>query len=82
MTTIPIIRRAGTEDIPVIAGYNRALAAETENRDLDEATVISGVSYFLGHPAYGFYIIAEIDGYPAAQTMITYEWSDWRNGVI
>lgn len=82
MTTIPIIRRAGTEDIPVIAGYNRALAAETENRDLDEATVISGVSYFLGHPAYGFYIITEIDGYPAAQTMITYEWSDWRNGVI
>ncbi|ADJ25722.1 GCN5-related N-acetyltransferase [Dehalogenimonas lykanthroporepellens BL-DC-9] len=82
MTNTPNIRRAGSKDIPIITGYNRALAKETENRLLDEATVSAGVSFFLSHPSYGFYIIAEIDGYPAAQTMITYEWSDWRNGVI
>ncbi|MDV2990281.1 MAG: GNAT family N-acetyltransferase [Dehalogenimonas sp.] len=78
----PFIRRAGADDIPIIAGYNLALALETENRHLNRDTVTDGVTYFMGHPNFGFYIIAEIDGRPAAQTMITYEWSDWRNGVI
>ncbi|KTB48092.1 GNAT family N-acetyltransferase [Dehalogenimonas alkenigignens] len=82
MTVEPAIRRAESRDIPVIVHYNMALAAETEKRHLDQATVTAGVTAFLEHPEYGFYIIAEAGGEPVAQTMITYEWSDWRNGVI
>ena len=80
--TTPTIRHAEIADIPTIVRYNMGLALETENRQLDEATVTEGVTYFLEHPDFGFYIVAEIDGEAAAQTMITYEWSDWRNGVI
>ena len=29
---------------------------------------------------HGFYLIAESDGIPEGQLMITKEWSDWRNG--
>lgn len=82
MTLPPLIRRAAVDDIPVIVSHNLALAAETENRHLDEATVSAGVRHFMEHPEFGFYIIAQVDGQPAAQTMITYEWSDWRAGVI
>ncbi|MEN8614399.1 GNAT family N-acetyltransferase [Dehalogenimonas sp. THU2] len=82
MTTTVSIRRANPRDVPTIAEYNIALASETEDRRLQETTVTDGVRHFLEHSEFGFYIIAEIEGKPAAQTMITYEWSDWRNGVI
>lgn len=82
MAIIPVIRRAETADIPTIVLYNMALALETEGKQLDETTVTMGVNHFLSNQKFGFYIIAEIDGKTAAQTMITYEWSDWRNGVI
>jgi ribosomal protein S18 acetylase RimI-like enzyme len=82
MTTEPIIRRSVAADIPVIVRYNLALALESEGKQLDEATVAAGVAHFLAHPEFGFYIVAEVDGEPVAQTMITYEWTDWRNGLI
>ena len=28
------------------------------------------------------YFVAEIDGRVAGQTLITFEWSDWRNGFL
>ena len=33
-------------------------------------------------PRKGLYFVAEIDGVVAGQMMITFEWSDWRNGDI
>ena len=30
----------------------------------------------------GLYYVAELDGTVVGQVMITYEWSDWRNGNI
>jgi ribosomal protein S18 acetylase RimI-like enzyme len=82
MKTEAVIRRATIADLPKLVEYNVALARETEEMALDAATVTAGVSHFLKHPEYGYYIVAEIDGQIAGQTMITYEWSDWRNGVI
>ena len=82
MTIPSIIRPAAVSDIPLIVSHNLALATETEAKQLDKDTVTAGVACFMEHPEFGFYIIAEINGQPAAQTMITYEWSDWRNGVI
>jgi GNAT superfamily N-acetyltransferase len=34
----------------------------------------------LDDPAHGRYFVAEAGGRPVGQLMITYEWSDWRNG--
>jgi len=36
----------------------------------------------LAKPEYCRYFLAESDGQIIGQTMITYEWSDWRNGVF
>jgi GNAT superfamily N-acetyltransferase len=58
------------------------LAAETENLRLDPDRVRTGVAALLKDPAKGLYYVAEVDGTIAGQVMITYEWSDWRNGNI
>ncbi len=80
------IRPACQDDVETIVTFNAAIALETENRRLDLATLRKGTLAFLGSPGYGFYIIAELPedkSYkPVGQLMITYEWSDWRNGVF
>jgi len=56
------------------------MALETENRRLELARVTAGVEALLADPAKGIYFVAERDGVLAGQLLITYEWSDWRNG--
>ncbi len=36
----------------------------------------------LNDPSLGRYYLAEIHGKVVGQLMITYEWSDWRNGLF
>ena len=36
----------------------------------------------LDRNSLGFYLIAEVEGRPAGQLLITTEWSDWRNGYF
>ncbi len=74
------IRKAELRDAPLIAEFNLRLAAETEELALDPACVAAGVDALLKDPAKGVYSVAELDGVIAGQVMITYEWSDWRNG--
>jgi ribosomal protein S18 acetylase RimI-like enzyme len=76
------LRQARREDAAVIAGFNIALAQETEALALDPDTVLKGVTRLLNTPDLGFYTVAEADGQVVGCLMITYEWSDWRNGVI
>jgi ribosomal protein S18 acetylase RimI-like enzyme len=76
------IREAALADAPVIADFNVQLARESEALELDPPTVQAGVAAMLQDRAKGIYFIAEADGAVAGQTMITYEWSDWRNGNI
>ena len=60
------------------------MARETEQRNLDPSRVLAGVKALLNDPAKGIYFIVEAqqNGEPviAGQLLITYEWSDWRNG--
>ncbi|MBI2684874.1 MAG: GNAT family N-acetyltransferase [Acidobacteria bacterium] len=58
------------------------MALETENIVLDRERLRAGVEAVFADAARGFYLIAEADGERAGQMMITYEWSDWRNGVF
>lgn len=74
------IRDGLPSDAETIAGFNAAMALETENLELDRGRLLAGVRGVFEDPNRGRYFIAEADGGLAvAQTMITYEWSDWRN---
>jgi GNAT superfamily N-acetyltransferase len=74
------IRDARIDDAAFLAAGNVAMAFESEHKQLDTATVARGVQAVLEDPAKGRYFIAERDGRPVGQLMVTCEWSDWRNG--
>lgn len=76
------IRRAILADIPAIVRFNLGLAWESEGKQLDVDTLQRGVQAVLTDPGKGFYTLAESDGEPVGQTLITTEWSDWRNGYF
>jgi GNAT superfamily N-acetyltransferase len=77
-----VIRRAAQGDATTVIEFNRLLAEESEGKILDTAIVASGVQAALADPHKAIYFVAEEDGRLLGQTMITYEWSDWRNGWI
>lgn len=79
MTAIHI-RRATLGDAELLVEFNAAMALETEAKTLAPAVLRAGVARVLAEAARGFYLIAECDGAIAGCLMITYEWSDWRNG--
>ena len=74
------IRPAGAADVPRLRDWAVAMALETEHKRLDPATVEAGIRAVLDEPRRGAYFVAEGDGEPAGTLMLTYEWSDWRNG--
>ena len=76
------IRPANTADAPFIADCNIRMAFETEQRQLDPKTVTAGVAALLKDSSKGLYFIAQVSGQPVGQMLITYEWSDWRNGTF
>src|SRR6185437_14921681 len=59
---------------------NAAMALETEHKALDRDVLTRGTQAVFDDPRRGFYLIAELDGERAGCLLITYEWSDWRNG--
>jgi GNAT superfamily N-acetyltransferase len=67
-------------DAPFITECNLHLARETEHRELDSTRVTNGVLALLNDRAKGTYFVADCDSKPVGQLLITYEWSDWRNG--
>lgn len=76
------IRDATPADQAIIADFNSRLADETEGKALDQDLIRSGVAALLADPAKGRYWLAIIDGEVAGQIMVTYEWSDWRDGML
>lgn len=74
------IRPATLADAAVIAEFNVALAKESENLALDLAVVRPGVEAVLRDASKGIYHVADENGQVIGQLLVTYEWSDWRNG--
>lgn len=74
------IRQATTADEAVIAEFNVSLAKESENLVLDPAVARRGVESALRDSAKGIYFVAEEKGKVVGQLLVTYEWSDWRDG--
>jgi len=77
-----IIRKAILSDAQLIAEFNAAMALETEHLTLDISRLLLGVQGLFDNSDKGFYLVAEHNGSVVGQMMITYEWSDWRNGVF
>jgi GNAT superfamily N-acetyltransferase len=75
------IRSATVGDVDKLVEFNAAMALETEHKILDPKILHSGVHAIFDEPRRGFYLVAEMDGQTIGCLMITYEWSDWRNGA-
>jgi ribosomal protein S18 acetylase RimI-like enzyme len=75
-----VIRAATAGDVARLRDWACAMALETEHKHLDPATVERGIHAVLEQPRRGAYFVADRDGVAAGTLMLTYEWSDWRNG--
>jgi ribosomal protein S18 acetylase RimI-like enzyme len=77
-----LVRAATSNDASTITEFNRRLAEESEGVVLDVEVLSAGVRTVLEDPARGRYFVAEENGAVVGQLMITFEWSDWRNGWV
>jgi GNAT superfamily N-acetyltransferase len=78
----PTVRRAAAADAAALVEFNCRLAQESEGKVLDPAVVSAGVAAGLADPAKGAYFVAEEGGAAAGCMLLTFEWSDWRNGWL
>jgi RimJ/RimL family protein N-acetyltransferase len=76
------VRAALPGDAPVIVDFQLRMARETEDLELDFDTVTRGVAAVFADPGKGAYWVAERGGEVVGGLLTTFEWSDWRNGVI
>lgn len=76
------VRMATSGDAEAIVTFNRAMARETEDRELALERVAPGVEAVFENPGIGFYVVAESDGEAVGGLLVTYEWSDWRNAAF
>ena len=75
------VRAAVAADIDCLVAFNHAMASESEGKPLDVSRLKAGLIHLLKHSADGYYLIAEhANGEAAGALMLTFEWSDWRNG--
>ncbi|HEX7341300.1 MAG TPA: GNAT family N-acetyltransferase [Rhodanobacteraceae bacterium] len=74
------IRPATLVDLSHLVAWNVAMAMETEARPLDTATLEAGVRGLFADARRGFYLVAELADEVVGGLLVTYEWSDWRNG--
>lgn len=74
------IRPASESDAAAISEFNTLMAKETENKSLPAERIARGVEAILDDSSKGVYFVAEEAAQVIGQLLITYEWSDWRNG--
>jgi len=75
-------REARHGDAGAIINFQIAMARETEELELDRDVLTRGVEGVFADPSRGRYFVAESDGVVVGSLMITYEWSDWRAGMV
>ncbi len=81
-SAVLIVRDATASDAATIAVFNTSIAADTEDHVLEPRLIVAGIAALLADSSKGRYWVAEVNGNIAGQIMVTYEWSDWRNGII
>ena len=76
----PTVRPASLDDLEALVNFNVAMSLETEGKTLDMELLRQGTRAVFDSSQRGFYLVAEADGSPVGSLLVTYEWSDWRNG--
>jgi GNAT superfamily N-acetyltransferase len=77
-----LIQKAGHEHLHVLVDMQQRLASETEHVYLPADTLTKGMTALFDDPHKGEYYVA-MDGKEVVGCfLITYEWSDWRNGMV
>jgi GNAT superfamily N-acetyltransferase len=80
------VDRATPSHAEIIARFNQLMAEETEGKSLSWDVILPGVAAVFDDERLGFYLVARVDegadGEVAGCLAITYEWSDWRNGLF
>jgi GNAT superfamily N-acetyltransferase len=74
--------QAGPRQTEIIAEFNQAMAIETEGRKLPWDKIHPGIKAILQDSSLEFYLAALYQGEVVGCLAITYEWSDWRNGLF
>jgi len=74
------IRHATHDDRDDLVRFQIAMAQESEDKGLDAAQLARGIAHLLNQPTEGFYLVAQINASNVGALMVTYEWSDWRDG--
>jgi RimJ/RimL family protein N-acetyltransferase len=75
-----LVRAARQDDVTLMARWAEAMALESEDTQLDRKTVRRGIQRAFDDPQRGRYFMAECAGEPVGTLMLTWEWSDWRDG--
>ena len=76
------IRKAEPRHIDVLIDFQQRLAMESENVVLNGDTLRKGMEAMFEDSRKGLYYIASDGDEVVGCHMITYEWSDWRNGMV
>lgn len=76
------IRTANSADIDVLVAFQLNMALETETINLDETIVRKGVKAVFDDRSKGEYLVAIAQEKVIGSLLLTYEWSDWRNGTV
>jgi len=74
------VRPARLADLDTLTAFNQAMAWESERIRLRPRVLRAGVKAVLTDPSKGRYLVAHRGGQVCGQLMVTFEWSDWRNG--
>jgi GNAT superfamily N-acetyltransferase len=74
------IRLANKNDVEELVEFNQAMAMETERKQLDPQVLRPGVMAVFDDTGKGFYVVTEADSRIVGGLLVTFEWSDWRNG--
>jgi len=80
-----VVREAGLSDLTHLVEFNVAMAWETEKRRLEKHRLRAGITAIVESSTRGLYLVGDVfrpdgKGEIISQLLITYEWSDWRNG--
>lgn len=73
---------AKIDDANILADFNVKMAKETEDKNLNFDLVLDATKKVINSNDKGFYLIAKLNNVPVGSLLITYEWSDWRNGYF
>ncbi len=76
------VREASYSDAQVIVEFQIEMARESEGIELEESVLSMGIRAVFEDHTKGRYYVSEVNGIVVASLMTTYEWSDWRNGMV